>query len=341
MRLIPLCCAGLLATAAALSAATPANPQTNPKARAILDYFHGLRAKPATNILSGQFTDFGNGAKVDVLEKIQTQTGEWPALMGVDYADFGRGSITWKVPNQAAITYWRQGGLVTVMAHMYNPANPKGGGLRDKGVDLADVLKTGTETHQRWMQQLDLIATGLQELKEAGVVVLWRPFHEMNGGWFWWGAQNPETFKKVWQHMFNYYTQTKKFNHLLWVYGPNHGEKTAAYYPGDAYADLVGLDAYTDYVDKEHIKGYAEIAALNKPFGFSEYGPHGPTKPPGDYDYQRFLEGILKDFPATCYFMSWNGKWSLATNQNVKAMLSHPRVVNRDDLPAGLVGPRK
>jgi hypothetical protein len=60
--------------------------------------------------------------------------------MGADYADFQRGSITTKVPNAAAIEYWRQGGLVSIMAQMYNPVNPKGGDLLDKGVDIADLL---------------------------------------------------------------------------------------------------------------------------------------------------------------------------------------------------------
>ena len=73
-----------------------------------------------------------------------------------------------------------------------------------------------------------------------------------------------------------------------------------------------------------------------KPFGLSEYGPHGPSRPPGDYDYRRFLDGVKKHFPKTCYFMSWNAKWSLATNQNVKEMLDDPAVVNRDELPKGL-----
>ena len=83
-------------------------------------------------------------------------------------------------------------------------------------------------------------------------------------------------------------------------------------------------------------EGYDEIVALNKPFGFSEYGPHGSSNPPGDYDYRRFLEGVKKNFPKTCYFMCWNARWSLATNQNVKEMLSDPAVVNRDELPKEL-----
>jgi mannan endo-1,4-beta-mannosidase len=321
--------------------AEPANPKANAATRAVLNYFHELSARTeGKRILSGQFSDFGNGANLRIMERIQENTGRWPALIGVDYADFPRGSLTTKAPNQVALDYWKQGGLVTVMAHMYNPANPKGGGLRDKGVNLADLLKEGSDTHKRWMEQLDLAAAGLQELKAAGVVVLWRPFHEMNGGWFWWGAQDFDTFIQVWRHMFRYYSETKGLDNLLWVYGPNHGQNTAKYYAGDHYVDLIGLDAYTDFIDPEHIKGYQEIVALPKPFGFTEFGPHGPQKPPGDYDYRRFLEGIEKHFPKTCFFMSWNAKWSLATNQFTRELLESPAIVNREDLPKALFVPR-
>ena len=332
-------CTALLLSGHRATAAEPANLKTSARARAILDYFHELSVrKEGRRILSGQFSNFGNGANLRIMERIHEQTGHWPALIGVDYADFGRGGLTTKVPNQAALDYWKQGGLVTVMAHMYNPANPKGGGLRDKGVDISELLKPGTDTRARWMKQLDEMADGLKELKDAGVVVLWRPFHEMNGGWFWWGAKDPEQFIAVWRHMFDYYSKEKDLDNLLWVYGPNHGEKTGKYYAGDRYVDLVGLDAYTDFIDPQHIRGYDEVAALPKPFGFTEYGPHGSQNPPGDYDYRRFIEGIEKHFPKTCFFMSWNAKWSLATNQNVKALLEHPSVANRENVPARLFG---
>jgi mannan endo-1,4-beta-mannosidase len=318
-------------------AAEPANPRASAKARAVLNYFHELSARrEGRRILSGQFSDFGHGANLRIMERIHGKTGHWPALIGVDYADFGKDGVTCKTPNGVAIEYWKQGGLVTVMVHMYNPANPKGGGLRDQGVNLGDLLKPGTDTHTRWMRELDLIAEGLQELKSAGVVALWRPFHEMNGGWFWWGAKDPDTFIKVWRHMFDYFSKHKNLDNLLWVYGPNHGQNTAKYYAGNAWVDIVGLDAYTDFVDRQHIKGYDEVAALPKPFGFTEYGPHGAQNPPGDYDYRRFIEGIGKAFPKTCFFMSWNAKWSLATNQNTKELLSHPIVANREDVPRSL-----
>jgi mannan endo-1,4-beta-mannosidase len=94
------------------------------------------------------------------------------------------------------------------------------------------------------------------------------------------------------------------------------------------------LDAYTDFVDLDHIKGFSEVAALPKPFGFTEYGPHGPKNPPGDYDYTRFLAGVERDFPKTCFFMSWNFRWGLGSNEKTKEMLDNPIIVNRENLPA-------
>ena len=228
-----------------------------------------------------------------------------------------------------AIEYARQGGLVTISAHLYNPANPKGGGLRDQGADFKKILTPGNETHDRWMKELDIMAAGLKELQDAGVVVLWRPFHEMNGGWFWWGAKEPETFIRVWRQMFDYFTKTKGLNNLLWVYSPNHGDKTADYYAGDQYVDIVGLDAYTDFVDPQHIRGYDAVAKLPKPFGFTEFGPHGPHNPPGDYDYTRFIDGVQKHFPKTTFFLAWHRKWSLGRNQNAKQLRVQPRIALR------------
>ncbi len=333
----------LLALAACLSlggrAAQPANPKSTPAARGILEFFHSLTNRTGKYILSGQFADFSR-ANLSLLSRVHDTTGEWPGLVGVDYADFATGGLRWNDANRTAIEYWKQGGLVSVGVHLYNPANEKGGGLRDRNVAISDLLREGTDIHTRWLRQLDQLAEALAELKAAGVVVLWRPFHEMNGAWFWWGAQEPKDFIRVWQHMFTYFSDTKGLDNLLWIYGPNHGERTAAYYPGDSFADIVGLDAYTDFIDREHIRGYPELLALQRPIGFTEFGPHGSRNPPGDYDYLRLIDGLQKHFPEVTFFMSWNAKWSLASNRNTRELLAHPAILNRDDLPPALTRPR-
>lgn len=325
---------GLAAILCAVSAAAgPANPNTNARTAAVLEYLTRLPEQAEGRMLAGQFSECGSQASVGPCEEVFKVTGHWPALIGLDYSDQGATALETHTPNHAAIAYAKEGGLVTISAHLYNPTNPAGGGLRDTGVDMRRLLTPGDDGHDRWMAMLDTLAAGLAELQDANVPVLWRPFHEMNGGWFWWGAQEPDVFIAVWRHMFDYFTNTKGLNNLLWVYGPNHGKKTADYYPGDNYVDIVGLDAYTDRVDPKHIVGGTEIMALPKPFALTEFGPHGSSNPPGDYDYLRFLQGVQEHFPKAVFFQSWGNKWGLMQNQNTKELMADPWIIGRERLP--------
>ncbi len=336
-----LLAASLLASAAlAAGANAPADPELNPKGRAILTWFQQLSASPDLKLVSGQFAGWSGTASLDVLGKIHSATGQWPVMMGLDYCTWvaGEAAIDVKPVNALALAWWRDGGLVNISWHAPNPANPKGGGLRDKGVNLRDLLAAGTPTHERWLKSLDHVAAGLAELQAAGVIVIWRPLHEMNGGWFWWGGKEPGDFIAVWRHMFDYLTHTKQLHNLIWAYSPNHGGKTAAYYPGDDAIDLVGLDAYTDHINPEHIRGGPEVVAINKPFGFTEYGPHGASKPPGDYDFRRFLAGVETNFPTARHFLVWDSKWNPAENKFAREFYNDPRVITRAALPAGLAG---
>jgi mannan endo-1,4-beta-mannosidase len=335
--------ASCLCASAAFSAnpADPAAPALNPRGRAILAWFQQLQAAPELRLVSGQFGGWSGTASIGELGRIHEATGRWPAMLGLDYCgwDHGEAIIAVGHPNQLAQAYWNAGGLVNISWHAPNPANPKGGGLRDKGVNLRDLLTPGTPTHERWMKSLDAVAAGLQELQAAGIVVIWRPLHEMNGGWFWWGAKEPADFIAVWRHMFDYLTHTKGLHNLIWAYSPNHGQKPVeSYYPGDAYTDLIGLDAYTDHINPDKIIGFDRLAAIRKPVGFTEFGPHGASNPPGDYDFRRLLDGIEKNFPHLRHFLVWNEKWNPASNRFAREFYNDPRVITRDQLPAGLAG---
>jgi len=179
----------LLSPPRAADASEPANLKASPRARAVLDYLGGLPRSAEKRLISGQFTNDGPGASLAMCEQAFAKTGHWPGMIGLDYCGFGTGGLHTPTVNGLAIAYARQGGLVTLSVHLPNPANPNGGGLRDKGVDLATLLEPGHENHRRWLKELDIMAEGLAGLRDAGVV-LWRPFHEMNGGWFWWGGKD-------------------------------------------------------------------------------------------------------------------------------------------------------
>ncbi len=333
-------CLALLSSALAADPAAPADAQLNPRGRAILAWFQQLQAAPELRLVSGQFAGWSGTASIGELGRIHEATGRWPAMIGLDYCGWNEGEaiIAVRHPNELAREYWQAGGLVNLSWHAPNPGKPEGGGLKERGIKLADVLKPGA-THDRWMKSLDEVATALEELQQAGVVVIWRPLHEMNGAWFWWGAQEPADFIALWRHMFDYFTHTRKLHNLIWAFGPNHGQKPAdLYYPGDAYADLVGLDAYTDHINPDKILGFERFAKIKKPIGLTEFGPHGASNPPGDYDFRRLLDGIQKHFPQLRHFLVWNEKWNPASNKFAKEFYTDPRVITRESLPPGLAG---
>ena len=88
---------------------------------------------------------------------------------------------------------------------------------------------------------MDVIAVQLQRLSDAHVTVLWRPLHEAEGGWFWWGAKGPGPFKQLWRLMHDRLTNVHHLHNLIWV---DCSGLNPDWYPGDAYVDVVGVDAY-------------------------------------------------------------------------------------------------
>jgi mannan endo-1,4-beta-mannosidase len=312
----------------------PANPNANSNVRLILNYFSTLKTQTDHRLVSGQFIGYSDGVNnYGVVTSIFNNTAKWVGIVGSDYAHWSPNHhIRYDYTNPELIKAWKAGSLVTLQVMMTNPANPDGGGLWDTGVDFNQLLDPGTATYSRWISEMDIIAAGLSQLQDSGVVVLFRPFHEMNGAWFWWGGKPTALFVKVWKQMFDYFTTTKKLNNLLWVYGPMSGSTATSYYPGDNYVDITGFDAYTSTVSNSGIGGYYEMVQLGKPFGFTEFGPENASSPSGNFDYRLFINGLKTNFPAACFFLCWNDKWGMASNQYVKEALSDNYVANRDNL---------
>ena len=93
------------------------------------------------------------------------------------------------------------------------------------------------------LRDIDAIAVPLQQLQAAGVPILWRPLHEAEGGWFWWGAKGPGAFKGLWQLVYNRLTTADHLHNLVWVYSATQA-LNPDWYPGDKYVDVAGTDLY-------------------------------------------------------------------------------------------------
>ena len=334
----------------------PVNPNANATTREVLRYFYSLTARQNKRIVSGQFLDHGTQANLDEVTAVYNKTGHWVGMIGGDY--YGRiepvditdeswtSDANWAETNPLLIDYWNSGGLVTICLHPFNPQSGKSAWIKvnDDNIDLTDIITPGKPGYDTWMNQLDKIAEGLQELKDEGVVVLFRPFHEMNGNWFWWGSMNtPAEFTNLWKHMFDYFTDTKGLDNLLWYYSPSARSGVMDFYPGDDYVDMVGVDYYGHKDNGPDIpsirnNGYLELTATEKPFGLGEFGPYhginmsGSTR--NDYDYEVFMDEVVQHLPLCTSFLIWHQNYGLQFQQKARQCLEHPWVVNREDLPS-------
>jgi mannan endo-1,4-beta-mannosidase len=109
--------------------------------------------------------------------------------------------------------------------------------------DLAAALaNTNSTEYALILRDIDAIAVQLQKVASNNIPVLWRPLHESEGGWFWWGAKGPEPFKQLWRLLFDRLTVYHGLHNLIWVLTSSD----PAWYPGDDVVDVVGLDGYPD-----------------------------------------------------------------------------------------------
>ena len=310
------------ATAGEATPPIPANERANPATRALLAQLRSLPSQPTANLIVGQHC--GGVVRLEerhrtTVEALAEEGGRRPALIGGDFI----GGF-----NAAALSRFaahsRRGGFVTLCWHAPNPWT--GGPSDDLKVgDFTDLLKPGTPAHAAWQLSLSRVAGWLGELRDAGVVVLWRPFHEMNlPGSHWWASRDQPAFIAVWRQMFDRFSRAERLDNLLWVYSPNAEFKGATkstrpaahYYPGTAYVDVTGLDFYTRAPLRLREVGYTALLALGKPMALCEFGPRGPNgerEPPDrSYDYRDLVRQLRMEYPEIVYFMAWMDGFALA-----------------------------
>lgn len=109
----------------------------------------------------------------------------------------------------------------------------------------------GGEKNEVFKAYLDTIAFYANALEKENIPVIFRPFHEDTGGWFWWGSANTaESYRSLYAYTRDY-LESKGVHNMLYVYSPNGPLETEAEYmsryPGDAYVDILAFDYYNDF----------------------------------------------------------------------------------------------
>lgn len=220
--------------------------------------------------LAGQYADEGRASSE--YEKITAKTGKTFAVLGLDMGNYSLGSKAHgaesKTVEYAYDWYKNAGGIVQLCWHWTSPEDyavnagdqPWYSSFYKEGSKLdLDKIMNGEDdaAYQLLMDDIDNMANELARLRDAGVPVLWRPLHEAAGGWFWWGNCEPESYKKLWNVMYDKMTNEHNLTNLIWVWNG----QDPAWYPGDETVDINGWDIYAgNHVDSSQSGRFDDMA---------------------------------------------------------------------------------
>ena len=306
----------------------PVNANASPQVKKVLAFLYSIKGK---NIMSGQQNY--NSDRDLFSDSAKAITGKYPAVWGSDFINWGDKDLGQDIVKEA-IQKWKDGYLIALMWHEGKPTdNPpyefsKNVIAKMTDAEWNELVTPGSALNKKWLAQIDVIAGYLKQLKDAGVPVLWRPYHEMNGVWFWWGNRKGENgIAKLWKMMYDRYINHFQLNNLLWVWGANgmrdipfdEAYDYKDYYPGTNYVDVLGADIYHFDYEQDDYNRLLKLAN-GKPIALTETGEL--PKPE-----------ILKSQPQWTWFMVWTSwLWTDNTHDRVKQIYGLPQTLNHDEV---------
>ncbi|KDQ16702.1 glycoside hydrolase family 26 protein [Botryobasidium botryosum FD-172 SS1] len=301
----------------------PVNKAATSEASSLLKY---IQKQYGSKIISGQ-------QEAEFITWLEKNVGKAPAIGGFDLIDYSPSRVERGTTSHAiedALAWDKRGGIVAFAWHWNAPS-----GLIDQPgkewwrgfytdsvtFDIAKTLanKNGTD-YALILRDIDAIATQLKRLQTAKVPVLFRPLHEANGGWFWWGAKGPAPAKELYRLVYDRLTKVHKLNNLIWVWN------SANWYPGADVADIVSYDSYPTAGDHGPVSANFEaLVALGnntKVVGLAEVG----TIPDPDLAFAYYAKWA--------FFVTWNGEFITDGKSNsldfLKRVYNHKNVITLD-----------
>ncbi|GAA1313436.1 glycosyl hydrolase [Saccharothrix xinjiangensis] len=317
------------------------DPDATPETRSLFAY---LRDQQGEGVLFGhqQTTEFGitwdEATETDGLRSdVAAGVGDHPALFGWDTGHLGHGSSpgnpTPEENFRATVrlietAHDEIGGIHTLASHMDNFVT--GGDFYDTSGDVVGRILPGGDHHAEFNAYLDRVARLAHEVDDRRgnpIPMVYRPFHENAGSWFWWGAAHASAaeYVELFRYTVEYLRDVKDVHNLLYAYSPGGGfggvdDVYLRTYPGDGYVDVLGVDSYDDSGgSRQWLDGVvadlgmiADLAAeRGKVSAFTEYGISGALKPNGQNRnpswYTALFDAIKADARASrsAYMLTW------------------------------------
>lgn len=307
----------------------PCNENATREAIQLLQYIQNVRGK---GIITGQHTQT---KPMEEIQFIYELTGEYPALCGFELLAYSPNVKKIELDEEARIEVeenqgtleeamdWalNKKGMITFTWHWFSPIHGANKSFYSKNTkfDPSRILVTGTKEREAFYADMEYMAKELQVFQDRKIPILWRPFHESYGTWFWWGAKGNELAKEIYILMYEYFVNECSLNHLIWVWNSHVKEA----YPSDQYVDIVSTDIYyekpkaTDYL--EELNELQENTSKQKPAAIGECG----VLPD--------IEIMKKNKTDWSYYMVWSKEFVMTekyvTYEKLKAMYQSPYAI--------------
>nr|WSX75053.1 glycosyl hydrolase [Streptomyces sp. NBC_00899] len=273
---LPLAGAAWLATSTSPASATGASTPD-----AVIGYLHQISGN---HTVSGVHNKEPLSNPSQYTAQAHTITGKWPGLWGGELGFTATDIANRQTMVNQAKTEWANGSLVNLTWHMCRPdvatcafdGGINGSSLSDS--DWSQLITGGTALNNAYKAKLDTAVPYFQQLKDAGIPVLFRPLHEMNEGWAWWGGRSgPNGSARLFQITHDY-LQSKGLSNIIWVWNvkdsdANGGSGGASgFYPGDNYVDVASLDPWVHgFPTSDWYQAIVNVAH-GKPVSLAEVG---------------------------------------------------------------------
>lgn len=306
------------------------NPNASDSAKRLYNY---LCDQYGNHIISGQqeycgshnynlYADPDNYIKDNEqeFEYIQEKTGKMCALRGIDFLNY-RSNATWDDNAAERTIQWvnEYKGIATVVWHWSVPSEEgstdcnfyvESASANYTTFSISRALEEGTWEHEVLMADIAEIAKQLTKLKNADVPILWRPLHEAEGAWFWWGAEGPENCKKLYRLLYDQLTNVYGLDNLIWVWTGYAYSTSPDWYPGDDVVDIVGYDKYNA------VDGLPNLSSISSTFYSLVKSTDGKKMVTmSENDSIPSLENLQNDKAAWLYFCPWYMNY-LTSEQN-------------------------
>ena len=284
------------------------NKSATKEAKQLYEYLYSIYGKKC---LTGQMESVWKSPDME-MDYIYEKTGKLPAIRGLDFISNDFDGVA-----KRSIEWHKKGGIVTICWHTGPDFASDYIHCKEDDLDWEDVFVPGTSKYEELISNMDRAVPALKKIQEANVPVLWRPFHEFDGGWFWWTRGGSENFIKLWKLMYDRYTNVHHLNNLIWVYGfSEKNQDRTEWYPGDEYVDIAGPDSYNN---DNNDKLYDEVKAVcpdDMMLTLHECG-NIPSK-----------DALTNGGRVWSFFMTWHTNFLMTDEYNT---VSHVKEIYADD----------